>query len=125
MGAGRQLSGKRRDGTTLESLGQLAGGVAHDFNNLLGVILNYRTLISRQVTDKQVLADLLEIHAASTLIRSWRRSRSRSARPSSTIRSDPTDGPSSRLPARTFRVVQMTPAGSASPADLTGDQTVT
>jgi len=42
----------------------LAGGVAHDFNNLLGVILNYRTLIARRVTDEQVLADLLEIRAA-------------------------------------------------------------
>ncbi len=114
MGAGRQLSGRRKDGTTfpadislsavtddrganmilaavrdvterleyeaerqrqalaaqreqshrLESLGQLAGGVAHDFNNLLGVILNYTTLLARQLTDPEAAADLGEIRGA-------------------------------------------------------------
>jgi PAS domain S-box-containing protein len=58
------LDAQREQSHRLESLGQLAGGVAHDFNNLLGVILNYNTLLTRQVTDPGVLADLGEIRAA-------------------------------------------------------------
>jgi CheY-like chemotaxis protein len=48
----------------LESLGHLAGGIAHDFNNLLGVIINYATLVARQVSDPVVSADVAEIRAA-------------------------------------------------------------
>jgi PAS domain S-box-containing protein len=48
----------------LESLGQLAGGIAHDFNNLLGVILNYSTLILREVNDPRIVSDIGEIRAA-------------------------------------------------------------
>ncbi len=47
----------------LQSLGQLAGGISHDFNNLLGVILNYATLLDRQLTDPQQRADVLAIRS--------------------------------------------------------------
>jgi PAS domain S-box-containing protein len=58
------LAAQREQSHRLESLGQLAGGVAHDFNNLLGVILNYTTLIMRQVDEPQLTSDLSEIQAA-------------------------------------------------------------
>jgi PAS domain S-box-containing protein len=58
------LEVQRERSHRLESLGQLAGGVAHDFNNLLGVILNYSTLLARQLTDAQSIADVGEITAA-------------------------------------------------------------
>ena len=58
------LQMQREQSQRLESLGQLAGGVAHDFNNLLGVILNYATLLERQVQTNQAQADLGEIRAA-------------------------------------------------------------
>ena len=58
------LEAQREQSHRLESLGQLAGGVAHDFNNLLGVILNYATLIGRNVDDAMVESDLREIQAA-------------------------------------------------------------
>jgi PAS domain S-box-containing protein len=48
----------------LKSLGQLAGSISHDFNNLLGVILNYATLLEREVTDPTASADLGEIRTA-------------------------------------------------------------
>jgi PAS domain S-box-containing protein len=58
------LEAQREQSHRLESLGQLAGGVAHDFNNLLGVILNYATLIGRNIDDATVASDLGEIKAA-------------------------------------------------------------
>lgn len=60
----RVLEAERERTDRLESLGKLAGGVAHDFNNLLGVILNYTTLLERQLTGDQALADLREVRAA-------------------------------------------------------------
>lgn len=62
----RALETQREQADRLDSLGMLAGGIAHDFNNLLGVILNYTTLLERQVPDTQSHADLSEIRAAAT-----------------------------------------------------------
>jgi signal transduction histidine kinase len=39
-------------------------GIAHDLNNLLGAILNYSTLLSRQITDPLALADVAQIRNA-------------------------------------------------------------
>jgi signal transduction histidine kinase/CheY-like chemotaxis protein len=36
---------------SLENVARLAGGVAHDFNNLLAVILNYATILQREIID--------------------------------------------------------------------------
>ncbi len=58
------LEAQRAQSHRLESLGQLAGGVAHDFNNLLGVILNYSTLLARQLNNENAIADVGEITAA-------------------------------------------------------------
>jgi hypothetical protein len=43
---------------------QNVAGVAHDVANLLGLILNYTTLIARQMTEPVTLADLGEIRVA-------------------------------------------------------------
>jgi PAS domain S-box-containing protein len=64
IGTRRALAEQRERAGRLESLGQLAGGVAHDFNNLLGVILNYATLLEREVTDPTASGDLAEIRTA-------------------------------------------------------------
>ena len=51
-------------GASAHRLGRLASGVAHEFNNLLGVILNYTTLLERQIKDSTALADIAEIRSA-------------------------------------------------------------
>ncbi|MDA8117473.1 MAG: PAS domain S-box protein [Actinomycetota bacterium] len=60
----RALEAQREQADRLDSLGKLAGGVAHDFNNLLGVILNYSTLLERQLQEPRQRADIGEIRAA-------------------------------------------------------------
>jgi hypothetical protein len=61
----REALAEQRERTDrLASLGQLAGGIAHDFNNLLGVILNYTSLVTRQVAEPAARSDLAEIRAA-------------------------------------------------------------
>ncbi|MBV9952583.1 MAG: PAS domain S-box protein [Acidimicrobiia bacterium] len=64
IGKREVLEEHRERAGRLESLGQLAGGIAHDFNNLLGVILNYATLLEREVTDPTASGDLAEIRTA-------------------------------------------------------------
>ena len=48
----------------MEPSEELLRGIAHDLNNLLGAILNYSTLLSRQITDPLALADVAQIRNA-------------------------------------------------------------
>jgi signal transduction histidine kinase len=58
---------------SLENVARLAGGVAHDFNNLLAIILNYATLLRREIKDpaqREKLGELYETaHRAADLTR--------------------------------------------------------
>jgi signal transduction histidine kinase/CheY-like chemotaxis protein len=48
---------------SLESVARLAGGIAHEFNNLLAVILNYATLLKRQIekpSQREMVGELFE-----------------------------------------------------------------
>jgi len=47
---------------SLENVAKLAGGVAHDFNNLLGVVLNYATMLRKELSDSRQLGYLEELH---------------------------------------------------------------
>ncbi len=47
----RELEAELVRARSLENVARLAGGVAHDFNNLLAVILNYATLLRREIVD--------------------------------------------------------------------------
>lgn len=49
-----------------DDLRQRVAHAAHDLGNLLGVILNYSTLLSRQLSDARALADIDQIQAAAT-----------------------------------------------------------
>ena len=62
----RTADARSRQTHALASLGELAGGIAHDFNNLVGVILNYVTLLDRQLEAEESRADLEQIRLAAT-----------------------------------------------------------
>lgn len=47
-----------------DELRQRAAQASHDLGNLLGVVLNYSTLLTRQLTDPTALADVGHIHVA-------------------------------------------------------------
>ena len=60
----RELEAQLVQARSLENVARLAGGVAHDFNNLLAVILNYTTLLKRELTDASQREKLDELFAA-------------------------------------------------------------
>jgi hypothetical protein len=47
-------------------LKQRVAQASHDLGNLLGVVLNYSTLLTRQVSDPAALADIDQIKVAAT-----------------------------------------------------------
>lgn len=47
-----------------EELRRRVAQAAHDLGNLLGVVLNYGTLLARQLTDPTMLADVGHIRVA-------------------------------------------------------------
>ena len=59
----RRLETQLVQARSLENVARLAGGVAHDFNNLLAVILNYATILEREIVDegqRRKLGDLFD-----------------------------------------------------------------
>ncbi len=60
----RELEAQLVQARSLENVARLAGGVAHDFNNLLAIILNYATLLRREIADASQREKLEELFGA-------------------------------------------------------------
>lgn len=60
----KQLEEQFRQAQKMEAVGRLAGGVAHDFNNVLSVVLSYAEMVSAELEDDPLRADVEEIHTA-------------------------------------------------------------
>ena len=60
----RELEAQLVQARSLENVARLAGGVAHDFNNLLAIILNYATLLRREIADASQREKLDELFGA-------------------------------------------------------------
>lgn len=60
----RVLEAQLAQARSLESIARLAGGVAHDFNNLLAIILNYASLLRRELTDPRQHEKISELFDA-------------------------------------------------------------
>ncbi len=60
----RRLESQLVQARSVENVARLAGGVAHDFNNLLAVVLNYATILEREVVDEGQRRKLAELFDA-------------------------------------------------------------
>jgi len=57
----KRLEQQLRQAQKMESIGTLAGGIAHDFNNILNIIKGYASLMRQQGSDKDDLAESLDV----------------------------------------------------------------
>ena len=60
----KELEEQLRQGSKMEALGRLAGGVAHDFNNLLTVVNGYADILVASLEGDERAADAIEIRRA-------------------------------------------------------------